>query len=39
MEGQSRHNCKSVDWDVKNLIRQKTLDCNYMHYDDIDSWL
>ena len=26
-EGPSRHNCKSVDWDVKNQIKPNTVDC------------
>ena len=26
-EGPSRHNCKNVDWGVKNQIKQKTMDC------------
>ena len=41
-EGPSRHNCKSVDWEVKKQIKQKTMDCyttGYMHFNGIDSWL
>ena len=26
-EGPSRHNCNSVDWELKNQTKQKTMDC------------